>query len=63
MRLTPGISKLRVVALCNEDQSIGLDEYSRMIAYFYTKSIFDAVMAGQWSIANFRRFSEKIGLF
>ena len=30
----PGVSKLSVVAICKEDQSITLDEYSRLVVYF-----------------------------
>ena len=34
--LWDGVSKLRVVALHNKNQSIGLDEYSRLVVYFLT---------------------------
>ena len=32
----PGVSKLSVVALREKDQSIALDEYSRLVVYFLT---------------------------
>ena len=32
----PGVSKLSVVALREKDQSIALDEYSRLVVYLFT---------------------------
>ena len=32
----PGVLKLSVVALREKDQSIALDEYSRLVVYFFT---------------------------
>ena len=46
----PGVSKLSVVALRENNQSIALDEYSRLVVYFDPRSTFDLVMAGQRSI-------------
>ena len=46
----PGVSKLSVVALRKKDQSIALDEYSRLVVHFYSRSTFDLVMTGQRSI-------------
>ena len=46
----PGVSKLSVVALRNGNQSIALDEYSRLVVYFSPRSTFDLVMTGQRSI-------------
>ena len=47
----PGVSKLSVVALREKDQSIALDEDSRLVVYFvYPRSTFDLVIAGQRSI-------------
>ena len=34
MQPPPGVSKLSVVALREKDQSIALDEYSRLVAFF-----------------------------
>ena len=51
MRPPPGVSKLSVVALREKDQSIALDECSRLVVYFFDpRSRFDLVMAGQRSI-------------
>ena len=52
--MPPGVAKLSVVALRNKDQSIVLNEYSRMVVYW---SPFDLVMPGQ------RSFFEKIDVF
>ena len=52
----PGVSKPNVVALRNNDQSNGLDEYSWLMVYFDPMSISDPVMAGRKSIFF---FSEK----
>ena len=47
----PGVSKLSVVALREKDQSIALDEYSRLVVNLSDlRSTFDLVMAGQKSI-------------
>ena len=52
MDATPlGVSNLSAVALRENYQSIALDEYSRLVAYFfYSRSTFDLVIAGQMSI-------------
>ena len=53
----PAVSKLRVVELREKKQSLGLDEYSRLLECFFDpRSIFDPVMAGQRS--NFGDFWE-----
>ena len=44
------VSKLSVVALRKKKQSIALDEYSRLVVYFFPRSIFDLVMSCQMSI-------------
>ena len=48
----PGVSKLSVAALREKDQSIALDEYSRLVVYlpFYPWATFDLVMTGQRAI-------------
>ena len=46
----PDVSKPNVVALRNNDQSNGLDEYSVLMVYFDPMSIFDPVMTGLKSI-------------
>ena len=51
----PGVSKPNVVALRNNDQSNGLDEYSWLMVYFDPESIFDPVMASLKSIFAFFR--------
>ena len=51
MRPPPDVSKLSVVALREKDQSIALDEYSRLVVYLFDpRSTVDLVMAGQRSI-------------